>query len=110
MYCNLTSTAATATAILREQTVKAVFEPRMGGPTMSLEEFADKELADALRRQKEEAERAQTGGDTSTMRYRHLEEQGLEDDLELVDAATDRDRDWDAFKEANPRGWGNKMK
>ena len=74
---------------------------------MTLEEFADRELADAVKRQQQSA--AAVTKDNDTRRYRHLEDQGLEDDETLVEEATERDRAWDAFKEANPRGWGNKL-
>ena len=88
----------------REYVKASVFTPRMAGPTMTLEEFADRELADASLR--DEAQQHQEQG---PRRYRQLEADGEEDNAELVDAATCEDRDWDAFKEANPRGWGNKM-
>lgn len=41
-------------------------------------------------------------------RYNQLLQAGEEDDADLVDEATVQDREWDAFKEANPKGWGNK--
>jgi immunoglobulin-binding protein 1 len=34
---------------------------------------------------------------------------GDEDNKELVDQATMADREWDDWKESNPKGWGNKM-
>ena len=34
---------------------------------------------------------------------------GLEDDKDLVDASAKLDRDWDDWKDENPRGSGNKM-
>ena len=37
------------------------------------------------------------------------EEDGDEDKEELVDQATEKDREWDDWKDNNPRGWGNKM-
>jgi len=50
------------------------------------------------------------GEDTENLarRYHQLEADGDEDVERLVDAATINDRDWDIFKEANPKGWGNK--
>jgi immunoglobulin-binding protein 1 len=93
--------------LLREETVSAVFKPRMQGPTMSLEEFADIELADALERQARE--KNQERSDDGTLRWKHLVEQGLEDDADLADRATVNDREWDAWREANPRGSGNKL-
>jgi len=35
-------------------------------------------------------------------------EAGLEDDTTLVDEGIHRDREWDEWKEANPKGSGNK--
>jgi immunoglobulin-binding protein 1 len=42
-------------------------------------------------------------------RYHELEAAGEEDNEMLVDAAVYKDRDWDAWKEDNPKGSGNKM-
>ncbi len=44
-----------------------------------------------------------------TRRYAQLVADGEEDDGALVDQATIKDREWDSWKEENPRGWGNKM-
>jgi immunoglobulin-binding protein 1 len=41
-------------------------------------------------------------------RYDQLVEDGDEDDEELVEEATYKDRAWDDWKDANPRGIGNK--
>ena len=41
-------------------------------------------------------------------KYAQLEEEGLEDDEELVDKATVRDRAWDDWTDENPKGIGNK--
>ena len=92
----------------REQLVRAVFEPRMSGPTVSLEEFAEREVAEALRRQEQQAA-AETQEENAVRRYRHLQEAGLEDDEDLVDRATVNERAWDDWKEQNPRGSGNKL-
>ena len=37
-------------------------------------------------------------------------EAGLEDDEEKVDAATRRDREWDDWKDENPKGIGRTKK
>ena len=37
---------------------------------------------------------------------KQLEEMGKEDDLALVDKATTRDRQWDNWKDMNPKGYG----
>jgi immunoglobulin-binding protein 1 len=39
-------------------------------------------------------------------RYKALLEEGLEDDEELLDIAAVKDREWDAWKDDNPRGAG----
>jgi hypothetical protein len=41
-------------------------------------------------------------------RYEDLERDGMEDNAELVDASAKLDRDWDDWKNENPRGSGNK--
>lgn len=91
----------------REVVRANVFIPRMEGPTMTLEEFADLELADAMRRQ--EAEKKAELDAVASRRYAQLEEAGEEDDEKLVDIATKKDREWDEWKEENPRGSGNKL-
>jgi immunoglobulin-binding protein 1 len=40
-------------------------------------------------------------------RYEDLERDGMEDNAELVDASATLDRDWDDWKNENPRGSGN---
>ena len=40
------------------------------------------------------------------VKMKQLEEMGKEDDLELVDKATKRDRDWDNWKDMNTKGYG----
>ena len=47
--------------------------------------------------------------ESGTKRYAQLEADGQEEDLKLVDQATIKDREWDAWKEENPRGSGNRM-
>ena len=99
--------------LMNRETVRAhVFVPSMEGPSMTLEEFGDMEKADAIERAKRQAENeiSGKGADTEnlTRRYENLVADGDEDVERLVDAATINDRDWDTFKEANPKGWGNK--
>jgi immunoglobulin-binding protein 1 len=52
---------------------------------------------------------AQANGEKGRMKYRDLVAAGEEDDAELMDQATIEDRNWDNWKDENPRGWGNKM-
>jgi hypothetical protein len=42
-------------------------------------------------------------------RYEFLLKHGKEDDADLVDKAAKLDQDWDDWKDANPKGTGNKM-
>ncbi|TMW65232.1 hypothetical protein Poli38472_009399 [Pythium oligandrum] len=89
---------------MRRETIRSeVFQPGHRLPTMSLEEYADREVADAMERQKREAEAPQ-----APRRYEQLLEEGEEDNHGLVDEATYKDRAWDDWKDANPRGIGNK--
>ena len=90
--------------IVTRDTIKAtVFTPSMAPPTISLEEFADMEKEKALTRSANESNESEV-----TRRYNQLVKDGDEDDTTLVDLATIEDRNWDEFREANPRGWGNK--
>ena len=126
-----------ATQVMQREYIKAsVFTPRMAGPTMTLEEFADLELADAKRREQSTQQGPGEDPNPGPRKYKQLEADGDEvrsteaaqqlacspypspcgtnadsqqDNQGLVDAATAEDREWDRFKEANPRGWGNKM-
>lgn len=89
---------------MRRETIRSgVFQPGHRLPTMSLEEYAEQELADAKERQRREQEAPQ-----APRRYDQLAEDGDEDDDKLVDEATYKDRAWDDWKDANPRGIGNK--
>jgi len=91
--------------VSREEVRSSVFRDRIPPPTLSLEEYADRQVAEATER----AVREQEAEKSAVRKYRDLEAAGLEDDSALVDQATIKDRDWDTFKEDNPRGWGNKM-
>lgn len=84
----------------------SVFTPRMQGPSMTLGEFAQQEMEQLAERERRSAEAGPQ--DAPTRRYEHLVRDGDEDNADLVEEATYADRDWDAFKEANPKGWGNK--
>ena len=91
--------------VIDRSTVKAsVFQPRLPPPTMTLAEFADEEL----RRAKERSER-EANSEPTTRRYNQLVKDGDEDNIDLVDAATIADREWDLWKEDHPKGMGNKL-
>ena len=89
----------------REQLRATVFRPGWNQPTMTLDELAEREVRAA-------EERAVRQNEAESMnrprRYDQLVKDGLEDDAALVDASAPLDRQWDAFKDENPRGSGNK--
>ncbi|CEG47156.1 tor signaling pathway regulator [Plasmopara halstedii] len=87
----------------REIIRSSVFKPGHRLPTMTLEEYADREAAEAIERQKSEKDVPQ-----GPRRYDQLKEDGDEDDEKLVEEATYRDRAWDDWKDANEKGIGNK--
>ncbi|KAG7399975.1 hypothetical protein PHYBOEH_007495 [Phytophthora boehmeriae] len=89
---------------MRRETIRSgVFQPGHRLPTMTLEEYADREVADAMERQKREQE-----APTGPRRYEQLVEDGDEDDEALVEEAAYKDRAWDDWKDANEKGIGNK--
>uniref|UniRef100_A0AAV1TKC5 TAP42-like protein n=1 Tax=Peronospora matthiolae TaxID=2874970 RepID=A0AAV1TKC5_9STRA len=87
----------------RETIRSGVFRPGHRLPTMSLAEYADREVADATERQKRAQEAPQ-----GPRRYDQLVEDGDEDDEALVEEAAYKDRVWDDWKDANEKGIGNK--
>lgn len=87
--------------VRRETLRNGVFQPDHLLPTMSLEEFARHETEDALRRQAK-AKDAPKG----PRRIEQLERDGDEDDARLVRHASYYDRDWDDWKDDNPKGAG----
>lgn len=92
----------------RQQIAEGVFKPSWNLPTMSLEELAERERADAIARSKSHKE-AEARAKTMPRRYEQLAKDGMEDDADLVDKSAALDRKWDEWKEENPRGSGNKM-
>lgn len=95
-------------SIKRQEIADGVFRPGWNQPTMSLDELAEREKADAIRRS--EAQKvAEAEAMLKPRRYDQLERDGMEDDEKLVEASAKLDREWDDWKEENPRGSGNKM-
>lgn len=97
----------------REQVKSSVFRPRMSAPTMSLEEFGELEYARAMERGRREQEREAStdAAERDSRNYNQLVADGDEDNEELVDAAVEKDRRWDAWKEESSQHWrgaGNK--
>jgi immunoglobulin-binding protein 1 len=76
----------------RDELKSQVFRPGHNLPTMSIEEYLDREM---------ERGNFLSGGTDP-------KEKIPGDDDESVDAATYKARQWDAFRDDNPRGWGNR--
>ena len=93
--------------IRKEEIQSQVFRPGWNQPTMSLEELGDREVAAAMERD-EKQKVAEAGNKLKPRRYEQLIKDEMEDDADLVDASAALDRQWDEFKDQNPRGSGNK--
>ena len=92
----------------RDEIRSKVFQPGWSQPTMSLEELGEREYQQAIERE-ERQKQAEAQRITQPKRYEELVRDGMEDDAKLVEASAKLDRDWDDWKDANPRGSGNKM-
>lgn len=99
------SRVGTNLRIRKEDVRGAVFKPTVERPSMTVEEFGEIELERARQRQAKEKYDKQP---STRRRCDQLEEDGDEDNEELVKQATYRDREWDNWKDENPRGAGNK--
>ena len=93
--------------IKREEIKSQVFRPGWNQPTMTLEELGEREYRQALEREARQKQ-AEAERSKEPRRYEELVRDGLEDNLDLVDASAKLDRDWDDWKDENPRGSGNK--
>jgi immunoglobulin-binding protein 1 len=80
----------------REQLRQGVFRPDHNLPTMSIDEYLEEE-----RRRGGIIE----GGGEASGRRAEVDE----DDVDKADEETMKAREWDEFKEANPRGSGNTL-
>jgi hypothetical protein len=106
---HITKDALTGQLHVKKEEIRSkVFQPGWNQPTMSLEEFGEREYQAAIERE-ERQKKAETEQKNAPRRYEQLVKDGLEDDHDLVDASAKLDRDWDDWKDANPRGSGNKM-
>merc|ERR1719162_183413 len=92
----------------RDEIRSKVFQPGWSQPTMSLEELGDREYEEAIEREKRQKQ-AEADRIYQPKRYEELAKDGMEDNAELVEASAKLDRDWDEWKDQNPRGSGNKM-
>ena len=92
-------------SITKERLKSQVFQQHHRPPTMSLEEFADIEVKDAMERQARQ-KKSENDPNRPGVKMKQLVEMGKEDDEELCDKATVRDRQWDNWKDMNPKGYG----
>jgi immunoglobulin-binding protein 1 len=92
----------------RDEIRSKVFRPGWSQPTMTLEELGEQEFKQAMERE-ERHKRTEANRKYEPRRYEELVRDGMEDNSVLVDASTKLDRDWDDWKDSNPRGSGNKM-
>jgi len=107
-----TSLSSDGQLVMHRETVKAsVFSPSLAPPSMTLEQFADIEVAAALERQQTASAAAATAATHKdpSRRYEQLERDGDEDDAAAVERAAANDRAWDDWREDNPKGSGNKL-
>lgn len=105
---HITKDAATGRIQVHRDTAREqVFRRGWNQPTMSLEELADRETAEA-RARAERQQTAEAARAEAPRRYDQLVTDGMEDRADLVDASADLDRKWDDWKDENPRGSGNK--
>jgi immunoglobulin-binding protein 1 len=105
---HITQDPAGKLEIKRDEIQSKIFRPSWNQPTMSLEELGEREYHEAVEREARqkvsEAERA-----NDPRRYDDLVRDGMEDNVDLVDASAKLDQAWDDWKDENPRGSGNKM-
>jgi immunoglobulin-binding protein 1 len=106
---HITKNDITGQLQVRRQEIQnqVVFRHGWNQPTMSLQELAEKEVAQAMERD-ERQKVSEAANKLAPRRYEQLEKDGLEDDVDLVDASAELDRKWDDWKDENPRGSGNK--
>jgi len=105
---HITKDAAGRLQVKRDEIRSKVFRPGWNQPTMTLEELGEREYQQAIERE-ERQKQAESQRANAPRRYEDLVRDGMEDNAELVDASAKLDREWDDWKDANPRGSGNKM-
>lgn len=99
----------TGQLIFKKQEIQSqVFRPSWNQPTMSLDELAEKEIKEAMEREARQKV-SEENAKNAPRRYEYLVRDGMEDNVDLVDASAKLDREWDDWKDENPRGSGNKM-
>eukprot|EP00979_Chaetoceros_neogracilis_P014398 scaffold4595_cov267-Chaetoceros_neogracile.AAC.20 len=99
----------TGELIFKKQELQSqVFRPSWNQPTMSLEELGEREVNEAMEREARQKVSEDKAKD-APRRYEYLVRDGMEDNADLVDASAKIDREWDSWKDENPKGSGNKM-
>ncbi|KAF9939208.1 hypothetical protein BGZ67_009789 [Mortierella alpina] len=78
----------------KTEMMKGVFRPGHSLPTMSIEEYIDQEI--------------ERGNFLSGGTEEPKKKEADDNDEEAVNAETLKARNWDDFKDDNPKGWGNK--
>ncbi|CAG8532622.1 11153_t:CDS:2, partial [Dentiscutata erythropus] len=79
----------------REAIKERVFRPSWRLPTMTIDEYLEQEA--------QRGNIIQGGGEKSKSKTE------VDDDEKAIDEETYKAREWDEFKDSNPRGWGNRM-
>lgn len=92
---DVTTPNAMARMDVRDNLQKQVFQPGWHQPTMSLEEFADQELAEAQAREAAQAHNA------------HMEEMKDPESEEVLEAERQKNIQWDLYADDVPKGYGN---
>jgi len=105
----VTQDLTTGQLVFKRQEIRSgIFRPSWNQPTMSLEELGEKEVREAIEREARQKE-SELNAKNTARRYEFLVKDGLEDNADLVDQSAKLDRDWDDWKDENPRGSGNKL-
>ncbi|KAF9413372.1 hypothetical protein BGZ94_000754 [Podila epigama] len=78
----------------RNEMMKGVFRPGHSLPTMTIEEYLDQEM--------------ERGNFLSGGTEEPKKKEADDNDEAAIDAETLKAREWDNFKDDNPKGWGNK--
>ncbi|KAK5821128.1 TAP42-like protein [Linnemannia elongata] len=78
----------------RAEMMKGVFRPGHSLPTMSIEEYLDQEM--------------ERGNFLSGGTEEPKKKEADDNDEDAINAETIKARNWDDFKDDNPKGWGNK--
>ncbi len=109
LVTHITKDATTGQLLFKRDEIRSkIFRPGWNQPTMSLEELGEREYNQGIERE-EKHKQAEAEQIHQPKRYEDLVRDGMEDNAELVEASAKLDRDWDDWKDENPRGSGNKM-